>query len=155
MSVFSGTIGPGETMNQKIVIYGQGDKSELGFPNVEALSRFIKDEVASKNQCRYRFTEGKAADVIILSRDGLAYGHFEIEDKLQPTEQDRAEYPPVKCVYIVGRRALYAQPVRLYSIGIRVHQRGISISDAQFEEIKKLAGEVTIFESMIASNREA
>jgi hypothetical protein len=42
-----------------------------------------------------RYTQNKDADIIVLSLDGKAYGYFEIDAKEKPTDEDRADYPPV------------------------------------------------------------
>jgi len=82
------------------------------------------------------------ADVIVLSRDGLAHGHFEIEDKQKPDQQDYEDYPEVKFVYIVRLSAQYSNPVRLSDLGIKNIHFGKVITEAEFDEIKKAAGEV-------------
>jgi hypothetical protein len=76
---------------------------------------------------------------------GLAFGHFEIGDKVAPDDRDRHDFPPVKCVYIGGRRARYLQPVRLMLLEIKVEPRGTPVSLEQFEEIERQAGHIEEF----------
>ncbi len=120
----------------KIIIYGQGDRRPiLGFPNSDALVSYIRE-------CnhRYRYTQNKNADIIVLSLDGKAYGHFEIDAKEKPTDEDRADYPPVRCVCIIRKSVLYVEPVQLSSLDIHVHQFGLKISSEQFDKINRQAG---------------
>ena len=85
----------------RIIVYGH-NMSE--FPTPESLKDFIEEGVV-KNSSRYRYTDNKNANTIVLSLEGLALGHFEILAKENPDERDLLEYPPVKCTYIVGARA--------------------------------------------------
>ena len=133
-------------MERKIVVYGHGDKCPaLGFPAEADFQQWIKEDVYSKYQGRYHYTLGMDADIIILSRQGLAYGHFEIDDKAEPNQRDYEDYPDLKFVYIVRSSALYGNPVRLSSLGIKDIQFGRSITETQFDEIKKVAGDIQEF----------
>jgi hypothetical protein len=126
-------------MNEpRIIVYGH-NKSELA--NSAALIHYIEEGVL-KNRHRYRYTQHRKADIIVLSLDGFACGHFEISDKTGPDNQDRAEYPRAKCVYIVSKHASYSTPVKLQPLEIRVHRFGVPISVAQFDQIKLRAGHV-------------
>ena len=69
---------PTQPNERSIWIYGNPDKTELGFPMPGDLTQYIRTDVFAKEKGRYRYTQGKNADIIVLSRDGLAYGHFEI-----------------------------------------------------------------------------
>ena len=89
---------------------------------------------------RYRYTQTKAADVIIVAREGLAFGHLETDEAVAPSEADREEYPPVKKVYLVRKSVRYGTPVRLAPLGISNYQFGKRIDEAQFTEILKLGG---------------
>jgi len=130
-------------MERKIVVYGHGDERPgLGFPTESDMEQWIMEDIYTKYLGRYHYTIGKEADVIVLSRDGLAYGHFEIEGKEQPDQKDYQDYPDLKFVYIVRLSVLYGKPVRLSDRGIKDIQFGKSISEAQFDEIKKAAGEM-------------
>src|SRR5271157_4737069 len=133
----------GATPNgQRIIVYGH-PTSEFLTPS--ALIRNIENGIV-ENRCRYRYTQSNNARIIVLSRDGFAFGHFEILDETKPDDRDRAEYRPVKCVYIVGRRARYQNPVSLSSLGIRVNPYGLRISETKFDQIKMYAGHIQEFE---------
>ncbi len=125
----------------KIIVYGHR-KSE--FPNPDSLTDFITTGIV-KNRCRYHYTQHKHANVIILSLGGVAFGHFETSDETTPDDQDRAEYPPVRKVYIVAKRATYSTSVELLPLDIRVHRFGTYISAAQFDQIKLKAGHIQVF----------
>jgi hypothetical protein len=130
-------------MDRKIVVYGHGDKRPgLGFPTDSDMEQWIKEDIYTKNRGRYHYTVGKEADVIVLSRDDLAYGHFEIEGKEKPDQKGYQDYPDLKFVYIVRSSVLYGKPVRLADLGIKDMQFGKSITEAQFDEIKKAAREM-------------
>ena len=128
-------------MERKIVVYGLADKRPgLAFPTASDLEEYIKEDIFTENRGRFRFNQGKDADVIVLSRDGLAYGHFEVEDKVSPDEADYQAYDRVKFVYIVGSSALYGKRVHLADLDIKGIQFGLPITEAQFDQIKKAAG---------------
>jgi hypothetical protein len=130
-------------MERKIVVYGHGDKRPgLGFPAESDMEQWIKEDIYTKYRGHYHYTIGKEADVIVLSRDGLACGHFEIEGKEKPDQKDYQDYPDLKFVYIVRLSVLYGKPVRLSDLGIKDIQFGKSITKAQFDDIKKAAGEM-------------
>lgn len=130
-------------MERNIVVYGHGDKRPgLGFPTASDMEQWIKEVIFTKYRGRYHYTIGKEADVIVLSRDGLVYGHFEIEGKEKPDQKDYQDYPDLKFVYVVRSSVLYGKPVRLSDLGIKDIQFGKSITEAQFGEIKKVAGEM-------------
>ena len=126
---------------KKIIVYGH-NKSE--FPNPDVLTDYITAGVI-KNRRRYRYTQCKHANIIILSLGGVAFGHFEISDETTPDDQDRSEYHPAKYVYIVGKRATYSTPVQLMPLEIRVHQFGTPISVTQFDQIRMQAGHIQEF----------
>ncbi len=130
-------------MERKIVVYGHGDKRPgLGFPMESDMEQWITEDIFTKYRGRYHYTIGKEADVIVLSRDGLAYGHFEIEGREAPDRKDYEDYPDLKFVYIVRSSVLYGKRVRLSDLGIRDIQFGKSITEAQFDDIQKAAVEL-------------
>ena len=126
-------------MERRIIVFVNPDKSSKGFPDAEDFNRYIKEDVYLKEDGRYRFTQNKEADVIVLSRDGLLHGHFEIDDKVQPTDHDRTEYPPVKMVYLVRSSILYDKPVPMAELGISGIQFGKYIAESKFKEIQAAA----------------
>jgi hypothetical protein len=131
---------------RQILVYGNSDKRPgLGFPTSDSLRTYIKEEVFSVNNSRYRYTQGKEAQIIVLSRDGLVYGHFEIAGKEAPTVHDRAEYPPVTCVYVVVKSALYSKEISLADLDITGIQFGKYISEEQFQEILRQSAPIEEF----------
>ncbi len=141
-------------MDRKIVVYGHGDKRPgLGFPTDADFRQWIKEDVFTKLRGRYHYTVGKDADVIVLSRNGLAHGHFEIKDKVEPDQRDQEDYPPVKFTYVVRLSVLYRQPVRLFDLEIKNFQYGLTISESQFEKIKRAAGEMYEYRPVEAASR--
>ncbi len=130
-------------MDRKIVVYGHGDKRPgLGFPTDADFRQWIKEDVFTKLRGRYHYTVGKDADVIVLSRNGLAHGHFEIESKVPPDRKDREDYPDGEFTYVVRLSVLYGKPVWLFGLGIKNFQYGRTITEAQFHKIKQWAGEM-------------
>ena len=140
MATHQAASGPTQASERSIWIYGNPDKTELGFPMPGDLTHYIRADIFAKEKGRYRYTQGKNADVIVLSRDGLAYGHFEVEDKVKPTDTDRKAYPRVKFVYLIRTSTLYSQPVPLSSLSITKIHYGRKITEAEFQELQKLAG---------------
>ena len=133
-------------MERSIYIYGHSDKSHEGIPDAEYMEKFIRDEVFRVFKRRFHHTQGKKADVIVLSQDGIMYGHFEIIEKVPVTAEDRKAYSKVKHVYIVRRSALYAKPVRLSTIGSPRIQFGFRITESTLKNIESLATQVAYFD---------
>src|SRR5438128_8822914 len=113
-------------MERKIVVYGYGDeRPALGFPTADEFRLYIKEDIFAVNKCRHRYIQGKAANILVLSRKGVVHGHFEVEETVDaPNEKDKREYPPVKYVYIVQKSALYDSPVPLSDVGVTGIQFG-------------------------------
>lgn len=62
---------------RKIIVYGNSDKrEEVGFPAVDNFIDYIKNDIFKKNYGKYYYSQNKVADIIVLSRDGIAYGYF-------------------------------------------------------------------------------
>jgi hypothetical protein len=127
-------------MSRDILVYGHGDKSTNGFPSSELFEEYIKNGVFRDEGGRYRYSQCKRADIVILSRDGLAFGHFEIDSMAEPTPSDKDAYPPAKKVYMVRKSVLYGNKVRLSDVGIFRYQFGKHISEGDFKKILAMAG---------------
>lgn len=125
---------------RSIWVYGNSDKSRLGFQTEDSLIKYIETDIFKEEKNRYRYTQGKNADVIVLSREGWAYGHFDVESKETPTERDELAYPPVKAVYIVSKSTRYDKRVRLFDLSIKVDSFGTKISEEQFKTLLDAAG---------------
>jgi hypothetical protein len=129
-------------MSREILVYGHGDKSANGFPTAEDFVEYIAGGIFDDEyRGRYRYSQTKSADVIVLARDGLAYGHFEISTSVEPTAADRKTYPRVKKVYLVHKSVEYREPVRLSALGISKYQWGKRINEDQFKEILNSSSE--------------
>lgn len=77
-------------MQEKILIYGHGDKSEKGFSNETEFRNYIGGKIFTETyNGRYRYSQKKDADIIILTRDGFAHGYFVIAALDDPTEKDK------------------------------------------------------------------
>ena len=125
---------------RSIWIYGNPDKTALGFPMPGDLTKYIKQDIFAKEKGRYRYTQGKNADIIVLSRDGLAYRHFDVEAKVKPNDTDRKAYPRVRFVYLVRKSTLYATPVSLSSLSLTKIHYGLKITESEFQQLQGLAG---------------
>lgn len=130
---------------RQIWVFGNPDKTELGFPDRIDLERYISNGIFETEQGRYRYTSSKNADVIVVSRDGLAFGHFDILEKVKPTDSDCKEYPRVQFVYLVEKSTLYETPILLSELAIKLGQWGKRISEDQFAELLGMAGKVSEF----------
>jgi hypothetical protein len=130
---------------RKLLVYGLGDKSSNGFPKSDDLVKYLEGGIFRDEGGRYRYTQAKSADVIVLAREGLAFGHFEIDEAVAPNEADRKAYPPVRKVYLVRKSVRYEQLVRLSQFGITKYQFGKYIDEAQFSEILTHAGKTYAF----------
>lgn len=127
-------------MERKILVYGHGDKSKEGFASEEDIKAYIGGDIFLHNHGRYRYSQNKDANIIILTRDGYAYGHFVIYSINEPTEKDKAEYSRVKRVYLVKESFVYEEAVRIKNLGITGYQFGRYISEEKFSEIINSAG---------------
>lgn len=122
---------------------GQFTDAQSGFTGEDHLREFIRGGVFEKHNGRYRQTQNKNADIIVLSRGGVVHGHFEIADKVKPTDTDRGGFQNVKSVYLVNKSFLYERPVTLKELGIRNQSFGRRLTEKEFEDIKALAGNIT------------
>ena len=132
---------------RRIIIYGHGDTTQEGFPTEDHIKDYIAGEIFRKYGGRYQYSQQKLADIILLSRNGSIYGHFKIERAEKPNETDKKDYPPVRKTYIVNESASYEKPVALSALNIQQIQFGKSISEEEFEAIKKLAGTIKTINS--------
>jgi hypothetical protein len=130
-------------MGRRILVYGNPDKTEDGFIHPGDLTEYIGGKVFSEENGRYRYTQWKHADIIVLSRDGKAFGHFEILDKIKPESEDVARFAKVRAVYLVGKSILYDEPVQLSELGITRFHRGKYITEKEFAEIQSAAGGIS------------
>ena len=122
-------------MNERIIIYGTSKKE---FPTEQDLIGYLSTDLSRIEQDRFRYTQCKEADIIVISRNGLAYGHMIVNEKIKPSKEDIKEFPPVKCTYLIKESIAYKNPVMLYSdLGIRVTPFGKFITQEQFAEILK------------------
>jgi hypothetical protein len=131
---------------KRIIVYGNSDKRPgLGFPKSENFVRYIKEEIFNVYKGRYHYSQNKIADIILLARNGKAYGYFEISDIQDPTNDDIKVYDRCKKTYIVKESVIFEKPVQLSELEITGYQFGKSISEQKFNEIKNLAGKKSIY----------
>lgn len=57
-------------MARKIIVYGLGDQSEDGFKDSDQLDDYLRAGIFREYDGRFRFSQTKQADVIVLSREG-------------------------------------------------------------------------------------
>lgn len=125
----------------KIVVYGNSDKDEItGFSSEEKFIIYIRENIFKDYNGRYQYSQSRDADIIILSREGKAYGYFEISGTENPTIEDTTIAKNPRKVYLVSKSTLFNNPVRLNDIGIAGYQFGKSVTEEQFEKIKNLGG---------------
>jgi hypothetical protein len=77
-----------------ILVYGHGDKTENGFPTAAHMEDYIGGGIFRDESGRYRYSQRKRADIIVLSRDGIAHGHFVVGEMVEPTAEDIEYFPP-------------------------------------------------------------
>ena len=111
-------VDPPRLATRRIWLFGNPDKSELGLPLPGNLTQYIRNDIFVKENGRYRYTLLRDADVIVLSRDGFAYGQLAVTARVPPNENDLKAYPRVKCVYLVRKSTLYTVPVPLSNIAL-------------------------------------
>jgi len=129
-------------------VFGNPDSTKFGFETEASLVKYLRGEVFSKENGRYRHTlKRNDVAVVVLSRKGLAYGHLNIKRSEAPTDADMEAFPKVERVYLVGTAVLYEFPVTLSSLSIKGLQFGYPLSLSEFESILVSAGSLTSFSS--------
>jgi hypothetical protein len=128
-------------MERDILVYGHNKSEETGFPNESDMEDYIGGGIFSDESGRYRYSQQKKADIIVLSRDGSAHGHFEISKKVSPTPEDFG----FKQVYLVSKAVRYANKVRLAEVGVTNYKFGKYLDEQKFNAILSLAGECQEF----------
>jgi hypothetical protein len=133
-------------MERHIWVFGYGDKTEKGFRHTHDLTQYIAHGIFDSENGRHRHSvmrnDAREGDIIVVSRDAVLYGHFEIARWEQPDAQDHHEYPGVKRVYIVRKSARYRLPVALSAIPISKIRFGQNVTEQQFQQIIRLAGSI-------------
>jgi hypothetical protein len=132
-------------MTQTYRVYGHSNKSDPDFVNEVAIRRYIGGEIFRRELGRHQFRKLPFANIFVLSRDGYAYGHFEIDRCEEPTDIDFKSYPQTKRVFIVKQSTLYRERIRLNDFGIRVGHAGVDISRETFETLLAHAGGIEEF----------
>ncbi len=128
---------------RRIWIFGNPDKSESGFAMPGDMQDYLRHDIFAVEDGRYRYTLARHADIIVLSRDGLAYGHLDIDEKVKPTDADREAYPRVTNVYLVRKSSLYEKPAQLSSMGVKGLRFGYKLDESKFQKLLNLAGKIT------------
>ncbi|MDB4777833.1 HNH endonuclease [bacterium] len=137
-------------MERNIWIFGNPDMTEDGFPMPGDLTNYLRNDIFAVEKGRYRYTLARHADIIVLSRNGLAYGHFDIDEKVQPNANDKEAYPKVKHVYLVRKSTLYSEPVLLKSLDIKGLSFGYKMSEDEFRDLLQQSGGVSEFHKSVA-----
>jgi len=131
----------------KIIVYGHSDKRpEVGFKTEKDFIDFIEKKIFLKpNKGRYHYSQTKDANIIILAREGKAYGYFEIAEGVPPNDDDIKQYDRCKKTYIVRESVSFEKPVQLSELNIKGYQFGKSISELDFNDIKDRAGKKSVY----------
>jgi hypothetical protein len=87
---------------------------ETWIPTAKDLQRYLSGGIFCDENGRYRYTQTKKADIIVLSRDGKAFGHLNTFHQEPPTTADLEEYPRTKQVYLVSKAVCYGKPVQVW-----------------------------------------
>lgn len=136
-------------LERDIWIFGNPDKTKYGFATPGDLENYLRSEVFTAENGRYRQTLIRDADLIVLSREGLAFGHFEIEGRVPPNDVDEQAYPKVKQTYLVRTSTLYSNPVRLSDHSIKGLSYGYRMTEEQFEKLQQAAGPTRQYKSCV------
>jgi hypothetical protein len=111
------------------------------FAEPDELRAYIESGVFEGGVGRFDYSQRLNADVIVLSLNGMAYGHFDVAGKEKPSEEMLRMSPTTRAVYIVKKPAtLYRIPVAILPLGISRIRFGKSLSEEQFQQIQRLAG---------------
>jgi hypothetical protein len=123
----------GSGSEPQIVVYGHGALG--GFQTDDDLISSIERGVVERGY-RYRYTQAKNADVIVLAHKGRALGRFEVLARETPDAADLEQVPLAKSTYLIGKRAIYRKPVVLKDLDIQNYHFGRRITLAKLNEIE-------------------
>jgi len=124
-------------MNKKIIIYGVSNEV---FPTEHDLIEYLSTDIFLSRKGRFRYTQCKDANVILISKIGLVFGHLIVKDKIISTIEDIRAFAPAKCTYLIKESVVYKNPIKLYNeLGIKITSFGKYITQEQFVEIQKRA----------------
>ena len=133
--------GEQEKSEKDIVVYGHTRKE---FPSKEDFISFIREGIFARQDGRYRYSQTKNADIIVLSWKGNAFGHFDIAGTEEPTENDEKWLKKAKKTYLAGESYLYKRPVKLSQFKIKGFQFGKRIKLSKFDgllaEVERTGG---------------
>jgi hypothetical protein len=116
-------------MARKIHVYGM--KGSEGFENADDLREYIENGIVRRKYL-FDYTQNKKTNVIVLSFDGVAHGHFDIKGAPTPSRKERGHY-----IYDVAHRKLYKEPVKLSLRYRKQIQFGKLLSEKEFLRIQK------------------
>src|SRR5262245_55941172 len=111
-------------MERSIWIFGVPDRTKDGFESPGDLKKYLLGGIFTEENGRFRHTQVRNPDVILLCRDSHLYGHLEVDEKVKPNSQDKNLYPKVRYVYPTHRSVLYDNPVPLSIVGSPRINRG-------------------------------
>jgi len=122
-----------------IYVFGNPLEGKYGFSNDKEFEMYIRAGIFSEHSGRYQHTLRLDPRIIVLSRKGLAFGHFEIAGYEQPNESDKKSLANVKRTYLVKTSILYDKPVRLIDHSIKGINFGNKIKEQQLDSLVEAA----------------
>jgi hypothetical protein len=124
-------------MDRNIYIFGHAKDA---FETAKEFTNYIARGIFEEHNSRYRYSQRRQTDVIVLSLCGTIYGHFETDPEvLEPTQHEIAQWAPAKGIYFVRKSSVYPRPVSLAKFGIEHIQFGKRLSESVFADILKYA----------------
>lgn len=130
----------------KILIYGHSPrKSNAQFKDKSEILEYLKKDLFKNEQSRYRYTQSKKADLIVISFDGEIIGYLSVVGSEEPNEEDKDRFPGSKQVYLISQSNIFEVPVKESDFKLAPYKFGKYIEEDTFEAIKSNGGSVSTF----------
>lgn len=130
----------------KILIYGHSSrKPDAPFEDKKEILNYLEKDLFEEEHGRYRYTQSKEADIIVISFDGELIGYLSVLESGEPSEEDRNRAPGSKRVYLISQSNIFKVPVKASDFNITRIQFGKYIEEDTFATIKSKGGSVSTF----------
>lgn len=130
----------------EIWIFGHKPSDENGkFEDESEIIEWMREGLFEDKDSRYRYTQKRNADIIVVSFAGKVLGYFNVLRNEAPNQDDRREFQETRWVYVIEKSNIFEIKNKLSDFVDPKIQFGIRISDEVFEEIKRKGGKIETF----------
>lgn len=129
---------------QDFDIWSFPKKPDAPFEDKSEILNYLKKDLFESEHGRYRYTQSKEADIIVISFDGEIIGYLSVVGSEEPNEKDKIRAPRSKRVYLISQSNIFKVPVKASDFNLAPYQFGKYIEEDTFEVIKSKGGSVSI-----------